>query len=155
MSRLLLALYTGTFMLITAPNLVTGQEPSYDENALRVDEQGGTISIVRGKSESVVAKIGVFRAVDVAAVVGPSPKAVAEAKVFQRNYRPGVWTASLGIATLGAAIGASRISGVNQAIPTSLTIVSVSLITVGGVRWETANRALARAVWWHNRDLKR
>jgi len=154
MSRLLLALCAGTFVLIAGPTLMAGQERRYDENALRVDEQGGTISIVRGTSETVVAKIGVFRAVDVAAVVGPSPRAVAEATVFQRNYRPGTWMASLGIATLGAAIGASRISGLNQAIPTSLTIVSVSLIAVGGVKLETANRALARAIWWHNRDLK-
>ncbi len=154
MSRLLLALCTGTCILITGPTLMTAQERNYDENALRIDEHRGTISIVRGVSETVVAKIGVFRAVDVAAVVSPSPKAVAEATVFQRNYRPGTWIASLGIVTLGAAIGASRISGMNQAISTSLTIVSVSLITYGGSRLETAHRALAKAIWWYNRDLK-
>lgn len=154
MSRLLLALCTGTCILTTGPTLMTAQERNYDENALRIDEHRGTISIVRGVSETVVAKIGVFRAVDVAAVVSPSPKAVAEATVFQRNYRPGTWIASLGIVTLGAAIGASRISGMNQAISTSLTIVSVSLITYGGSRLETAHRALAKAIWWYNRDLK-
>lgn len=154
MSRLLLALCTGTCILTMGPTLMTAQERNYDENALRIDEHRGTISIVRGVSETVVAKIGVFRAVDVAAVVSPSPKAVAEATVFQRNYRPGTWIASLGIVTLGAAIGASRISGMNQAIPTSLTIVSVSLITYGGLRLETAHRALAKAIWWYNRDLK-
>jgi len=154
MSRLLLALCTGTCILIMGPTVLTAQERSYEENALRIDEHGGTIRIVRGVSETVVAKIGVFRAVDVAAVVSPSPKAVAEATVFQRNYRPGTWLASLGIATLGAAIGASRINGLNQAIPTSLTIVSVSLITVGGFKLETAQRALSRAIWWYNRDLK-
>ncbi|HMG69532.1 MAG TPA: hypothetical protein VK544_00355 [Gemmatimonadaceae bacterium] len=154
MSRLLLALCTGICLLAAGPTPVTAQERNYDENALRIEEHGGTISLVRGRSETVVAKIGVFRAVDVAAVVSPSPKAIAEATVFQRNYRPGTWLASLGIATLGAAIGASRINGVNQSIPTSLTIVSVSLITVGGVKLERANRALARAVWWYNRDLK-
>jgi hypothetical protein len=154
MSRFLLAVCTGTCILTTAPTLTTAQERNYDENALRIDEHGGTIRIVKGASETVVAKIGVFRAVDVAAVVSPSPKAIAEATVFQRNYRPGTWLASLGIATLGAAIGASRISGLNRAVPTSLTIVSVSLITVGGVKLETAHRALARAIWWYNRDLK-
>jgi len=154
MSRFLLALCTGTCILTTAPTPMRAQERNYDENALRIDEHGGTIRIVKGASETVVAKIGVFRAVDVAAVVSPSPKAVAEATVFQRNYRPGTWLASVGIATLGAAIGASRISGLNRAVPTSLTIVSVSLITVGGVKLETAHRALARAIWWYNRDLK-
>ena len=154
MSRFLLALCTGTCILTAAPTLMTAQERNYDENALRIDEHGGTIRIVKGASETVVAKIGVFRAVDVTAVVSPSPKAVAEATVFQRNYRPGTWLASVGIATLGAAIGASRISGLNRAVPTSLTIVSVSLITVGGFKLETAHRALARAIWWYNRDLK-
>jgi hypothetical protein len=154
MPRLLLALCTGTCLLAAGPSVVTAQERNYDENALRIDEHGGTISLVRGTSETVVARIGVFRAVDVAAVVSPSPKAIAEATVFQHNYRPGTWLASLGIAALGAAIGVSRMNGVNQAIPTSLTIVSVSLITVGGVKLERANRALARAVWWYNRDLK-
>jgi hypothetical protein len=154
MSRFLLALCTGSCILTMGPTLMTAQERNYDENALRIDEHGGTIRIVKGASETVVAKIGVFRAVDVAAVVSPSPKAIAEATVFQRNYRPGTWLASLGIATLGAAIGASRISGLNRAVPTSLTIVSVSLITVGGVKLETAHRALARAIWWYNRDLK-
>ncbi len=154
MSRLLLALCTGTCMLTAESSLVTAQERSYEENALRIDEHGGTIRIVRGASETVVAKIGVFRAVDVAAVVAPSPKAVAEATVFQRNYRPGTWMTSLGLATLGAAVGASRVSGLNRGIPISLTIVSVSLVTVGGFKLETAHRALARAIWWYNRDLK-
>ena len=40
MSRLLLALYTGIFMLITGPTLASGQERNYDENALRVDDHG-------------------------------------------------------------------------------------------------------------------
>lgn len=154
MSRLLLALFAGICMLVAEPTTIIAQERSYDENALRIDEHGGTISLVRGTSETVVAKIGGFRAVNVAAVVSPSPRAVAEATVFQHNYRPGAWMASIGIATLGAAIGASRISGLNQAIPTSLTIASVSLITVGGLKLETAYRALARAVWWYNRGLK-
>jgi len=154
MSRVLLAVCIGICMIIVRPGLMAGQQRSYEENALRIDEHSGTISILRGSSETVVAKIGVFRAVDVAAVVSPSPRAIAEAKVFQRNYRPGTWIASIGIATLGAAIGASRISGLNRAIPTSLTIASVSLITIGGFKLERADRALSRAVWWYNRDLK-
>ena len=154
MSRLLLALCTGTCMITAEPSLLAAQERSYEENALRIDEHGGTIRIVRGASETVVAKIGVFRAVDVAAVVAPSPRAVAEAAVFQRNYRPGTWMTSLGIATLGAAIGTSRLSGMNRGIPISLTIASASLITVGGFKLETAHRALARAIWWYNRELK-
>lgn len=154
MSRLLLLICAGVFLATVTPTPSTAQDRSYEENALRIDESRGTITIVRGVSETVVAKIGVFRAVDIAGIMNPSPKAVEEALVFQHNYRPGTWLAAVGIATLGAAIGASRINGLNQAIPTGLTIVSVSLITVGGFKLETAGRALSKAVWWYNRDLK-
>jgi hypothetical protein len=153
MSRLLLALGAATCLLTARPTLLTAQDRSYDENALRVDQRRGTIRIMRGVSETVVAKIGVVRGVDVASIVSPSPNAVAEAKIFQRDYRPGSWFASLGIMTLGAAIGASRIPDINQVIPTGLTIASVALLTYGGSRLESAYRALSRAIWWYNRDL--
>jgi hypothetical protein len=147
----LLALCTGICVIAAA---ATAQERSYDESALRIEEHMGTLSLVRGTSETVVAKIGTFRGGTVAEVLSPSPRAVAEAKVFQNNYRRGAWMAAIGVATLGAAIGATRVSDLNQAIPTSLTVVSVSLIAVGGLKLDTAYRALARAVWWYNRDLK-
>lgn len=134
---------------------MTAQEGTYDENALRVDQHRGTISIVRGVSETVVVKVGAFRAVDVAGIVGPSPNAVGEAKKFEHDYRPGMWIASLGIATLGVAIGSYRIADLNQTVPTGLTIAGVSLITYGGWRLGNAYRALSKSVWWYNRELKR
>ncbi|HEV2018380.1 MAG TPA: hypothetical protein VGQ98_08780 [Gemmatimonadaceae bacterium] len=155
MSRLVLALCAGICFLSMRPVVMTAQEGSYDENALRVDQHRGTISILRGVSETVVMKVGAFRAVDVAGIVSPSPNAVGEAKKFEHDYRPGMWIASLGIATLGVAIGSYRIADMNQAVPTSLTIVGVSLITYGGWRLGNAYRALSKSVWWYNRDLKR
>lgn len=154
MSRLLLAFCAGICLLTMEPNLMTAQDGSYDENALRVDQHRGTISIVRGVSETVVARIGAFRGVDIARIVSPSANAVAEAKMFERDYRPGTWLASLGIATLGAAIGSSRIDHLNQAIPTGLTIAGMGLITYGGWRLGNAYRALSKSIWWYNRDLK-
>lgn len=133
---------------------MTAQEGSYDENALRVDQHRGTISIVRGVSETVVVRIGAFRPVDVTRIVSPSANAVAEAKIFERDYRPGTWIASLGFATLGAAIGSSRIANVNQAITNGLTIGGMGLITYGGWRLSNAYRALSKSIWWYNRDLK-
>ena len=134
---------------------MTGQEGTYDENALRVDQHRGTISIVRGVSETVVVRVGAFRAVDVAGIVSPSPNAVAEAKKFEHDFRPGTWIASMGIATLGAAIASYRITGLNQAIPTGLTVAGVSLITYGGWKLGNAYRALSKSIWWYNRELKR
>jgi hypothetical protein len=137
------------------PVLMTAQESNYDENALRIDQHRGALSIVRGVSETVVVKVGPFRATDVAGIVSPSPNAVGEAKKFEHDYRPGMWIASLGIATLGAALGSYRIADVNQVISTGLTVAGVSLITYGGWRLGNAYRALSKSVWWYNRDLKR
>jgi hypothetical protein len=134
---------------------MTAQEGTYDEKALRVEQHRGTISIVQGVSETTVLKIGAFRAVDVAKVVSTSPNAVAQARLFEHDYRPGTWIVSLGIATLGAAIGTYRIADLSQTIPTSLAIAGVSLITYGGWRLGNAYRALSRSVWWYNRDLKK
>ncbi|MDQ6872236.1 MAG: hypothetical protein M3037_09550 [Gemmatimonadota bacterium] len=134
---------------------MTAQEATYDEDALRVEQRRGTISIVRGVSETTVLKIGAFHAAHVAGIVGRSPNAVAEAKIFDRDYLPGAWITSLGIATLGAAIGSSRISNLTQAVPAGLTIAGMSLIVYGGLRLEKAYRGLSKAIWWYNRDLKK
>jgi hypothetical protein len=154
MSRLL-ALCTGICLLSMRPVLMTAQEATYEENALRVDQHGGTISIVRGASETVVLKVGAFRGADVAGIVRPSANAVMHAKIFEHDYRPGTWMVSLGIATLGLAVGSYQIADLNRAIPTGLTIAGASLITYGGWRLGNAYRALSRSIWWYNRDLKR
>jgi hypothetical protein len=151
----LLTLCAAVCLLSMRPILMAAQEATYDENALRVDQHRGTISIVRGVSETVVAKVGAFRGVDVAGIVSRSPNAVVQAKIFEHDYRPGTWIASLGVATLGLALGSYRIAGLNQAIPTGLTIGGVSLITYGGWRLGNAYRALSKSIWWYNRDLNR
>jgi hypothetical protein len=153
MSRLL-ALCASICLLGMTPAL-KAQEATYDEEALRVDQHRGTVTIVRGVSETTVLKVGAFRAVDVAGVVSTSPNAVAQAKIFEREYRPGIWMVSLGVATLGAAIGSYRVAGLNQALPTGLTVAGVSLITYGGWRLGNAYRALSKSIWWYNRDLKK
>ena len=155
MSRLVLELCAGICLLSVRPVLMTAQEGTYDDNALRVDQHRGTIRIVRGVSETVVLKVGPFRAADVAGMVSPSPNAVGEARKFEHDYRPGTWIASLGIATLGVAIGSYRIADLNQAVPTALTVAGVSLITYGGWRLGNAYKALSKSVWWYNRELKR
>ena len=134
---------------------MTAQEGTYDEKALRVEQHRGTISIVQGVSETEVLKIGAFRSVGVAKVVSTSPNAVTQARLFEHDYRAGTWIVSVGIATLGTAIGTYRIADLNQTIPTSFTIAGVSLITYGGWRLGNAYRALSRSVWWYNRDLKK
>jgi F420-dependent methylenetetrahydromethanopterin dehydrogenase len=131
------------------------QDSSYDQNALRVESRLGDLQIVRGIQGTVVAQAGLFRGPNVTSLVGQSEKALAEAKVFERNYEPGQAFAALGIATLGAAIGASRIQDINAAIPSGLTAASFLLIAYGGSKLESAYRALSRSIWFYNRELKR
>ena len=135
-------------------NAMSAQDSSYDENALRVETRYGDLQIVRGVQGAVVARAGIFRGPKVANVVSGSERAVAEAKIFERDYQPGQSVLAIGIATLGAAIGASRVPDINPAIPAGLTIVSISLISYGGLRLERAYRALSKALWWYNRELK-
>lgn len=134
---------------------MSAQEESYDENALRVESRRGNLQIVRGIQSTVVARSGVFHGPKIATLVSQSDSALAEARAFERDYGPGQYITGLGIATLGAAIGASRIADINAAIPTGLTIAAVALITYGGTKLENAFRSLSKAVWWYNRDLKK
>jgi hypothetical protein len=154
MPRLAIALCAAQVFLMGAPAM-SAQEPSYDDNALRVESRLGDLQIVRGTEGIVVARAGVFHGPKVANLVGQSEKALTEARVFEREYNPGQTVLALGIATLGAAIGASRIPDVNLATPVSLSVASLSLIAYGGIKLERAYRALSRAIWWYNRDLKR
>jgi hypothetical protein len=134
---------------------MSAQDSSYDDSALRVESRLGNLQIVRGIQGTVVARSGVFHGPRVVSLVTRSDNALAEAKVFERDFQPGQYVTAIGIATLGAAIGAWRIPDVNEAIPTALTIVSVSLITYGGTKLERAYRALSKSIWWYNRDLKK
>ena len=155
MSRLLLALCVGAHITLGSPTALSAQDGSYDENALRLEGHHGDVRIVRGVEGTVLAHIGGFHAADVAKVVAPSEKAMAEARIFSRDYGPGSWLAGLGIATMGAAIGASRIDDLNRAIPTGLTISAAALLIYGGGRLQNAYNALSRSIWWYNRDLKK
>lgn len=154
MPRLAVALCAAHIFLLGA-TVMSAQEPSYDENALRMESRLGDLQIVRGTQNVVVARAGVFRGPKVTPLLGQSENALAEARVFEREYDPGQYILALGIATLGASVGASRIADINLAIPASLSVASFSLIAYGGLKLERAYRALSRAIWWYNRDLKR
>lgn len=154
MSRLAVALCAAQLLLLGA-TAMSAQDSTYDANALRVESHLGDLQIVRGVQGTVVARAGVFHGPKVANLVSQSERALAEARVFERDYEPGQYVAALGIATLGAAIGASRIPDINTAIPSGLTAASFLLIAYGGSKMENAYRALSKAIWWYNRDLKR
>ncbi len=156
MARFILAFCVVFHVALSGVCVLTAQEEtSYDDNALRLEGHVGDVRIVRGAQGTVLGKIGVFRGIDIAKLVSPSEKATIEAKNFAHDYGPGTWLTSIGIATLGAAIGVSRIDDVNGSITTGLILAGTGLIVYGGGRLQNAYNALSRSVWWYNRDLKR
>jgi hypothetical protein len=154
MPRLAVALSTA-LLLSTGPIAMSAQDSVYDQNALRAQSIRGDLQILRGAQGVVVAHSGIFHGPGLASLVTQSDSAVAEAKVFERDYQPGQYIAGLGIAMMGAAIGASRIPDINTLIPGGLTVASFALIVYGAGRLESAYQALSKAIWLYNRDLKR
>jgi hypothetical protein len=154
MWRLRLFWIAWVFVLAAEVTPMVAQGQSYEQNALRLDSNFGDVRIVRGIEGTVVGRIGVFRGDDVTQVVATSPNAVAEAREFQRNYRPGTILFGLGLISLGASVGASQIHDLNRGITTGLTIATFGLITYGGGKLQKAYNALHRSLWWYNRDLK-
>jgi hypothetical protein len=135
--------------------MLTAQEGSYDDSALRLEGHGGNVRIVRGLEGTLVAHIGGLRTPDVSKLVSPSEKAISEARIFNRDYGPGTWIAAVGIAAIGAGIGVYQMHDVERSIPTGLTIGGAALIVYGANRVQNAYNALARSLWWYNRDLKK
>ena len=154
MSRLGVAL-SAALLCLMETTVMSAQDSTYDQNALRVESIRGELRILRGAQGAVVARSGIFHAPRLASVVTRSDSAVAEARVFERDYQPGQYIAGLGLAMMGAAIGVSRIHDINSLIPSGLTIASVALIVYGAGRLESAYRALSKSIWLYNRDLKR
>ena len=154
MTRLAVALTTALILSLEA-TAMSAQNSIYDQNALRVQSIRGELQIVRGAQNDVVAHSGIFHGPRLAKLVTGSESALAEAKVFERDYQPGQYIAGLGIAMMGAAIGASRINDINTLIPGGLTVASFALIIYGAGRLEGAYRALSKSIWLYNRDLKR
>jgi hypothetical protein len=155
MGRFILSAFAAVHIALCGASVLTAQEATtYDDNALRLEGHIGDVRIVRGAQGTVVGKIGVFRGIDVPKLVSPSEKAAIEAKKFAHDYGPGTWLTSVGIATLGAWVGVSRIHDVNRGITTGLLLAGTGLVVYGGGRLEDAYNALSRSVWWYNRDLK-
>lgn len=77
-----------------------------------------------------------------------------EAKRFARDYGPGSLFLGAGIVGLGAWMGVSKIHDVNHLITTGLLVSATGLILYGANRLQDAHNALARSIWWYNRDLR-
>lgn len=131
-----------------------GLSASYDSSALRLESHFGDIRIVRGVSGPVLARIGTFRRVELAKLVGPSENAVREAREFERNQRPGAIATMIGGIVFGVSVAVSARNDASWGL-IAAEAAGAGLAFYGGIRLNRAYNALSRSLWWYNRDLKR
>jgi hypothetical protein len=125
---------------------------TYDTCALRVQAQTLTSpqKLVRGAASAEVVKLGLLEPA-VAPFLALSDSAVAHAQIYDVLYDRGSIVSLTGtIIAMGAPI---LLRGTMQKI--AFTGVGIGLSMYGGTMVNQANEALARAVWWYNRELPR
>jgi hypothetical protein len=162
MSRFLLAVLVGSYALVGGARTMDGQEQRegtvYDAQAVRIESSWGNRFLVRGRDGIVVGKIGGRGGLDLATALSPSPNAVREAKEFNRNYSRGSTILAIGIVVWGVGSGVARMDDIDAAVAVpAWTAVAAGtfLIGYGGYQLNKAFSALARSVWWYNRDFGR
>jgi hypothetical protein len=133
---------------------VAGPDSSrrYDLQALRFESRWGSADIVRGSNGGVIGTVGWFRDFDVEKLVESSPKAVTEARAFQRNNFRGSLASGLGALTLVTGIVVASNSS-NTASSPILIIAGAGAVGWGAQHLNAGYAALSRAFWWYNRDL--
>jgi len=162
MWRPLLAVLLGIHVLFGGAEILQGQQndsTEYDARALRIESHGGDWTLVRGRDGEVLGKLGVFRReVDLPAVVAHSENAVREARIYKANQKAGSWAAFAGLAGWGIGLGVGRMDGLDRAASNSAYAAALGglfLMAYGGQRLNKAYTALAKSIWWYNRDLAR
>src|SRR5688500_20105009 len=118
-------------LLITGVGAMAAQEPSYDENALRVVSRQGTMQILRGVERKVASRAGIFHGPKVADLVARSDSALAEAKIFERDYQPAQCLLGAAIFSLGPAVVASSVNDINPFIQNGLTTTTLNTFALG------------------------
>ena len=126
----------------------------YDTRALRFESHLGIFKVIRGGDGTVVAKAEWFRRFDLASIVAPSERALAEAREFSRNRTPGVWMASLGFLVFAAGAIMLKATRELNAFSVVTGLIGTALMVYGAGRLEEAGEALSKSLWWYNRDLK-
>lgn len=130
---------------------------TYDACSLRVEGR----QVLRGYAGDDVLTLGTWGAASLAPFVTAPDSAVHYAAEFDRHYTPGTRSATIG--ALGILIGSllvqarapssSPFDRENLPVVGSI-VVSVAVFTYGMRRLDRATRALSRAIWWHNRNLR-
>lgn len=124
---------------------------TYDDCALRIRSPTLTTAaaLVRGRTEEELVPLG-FRQPFVSSFFERSDSAYAHASRYDVLYDRGGF---MNIAGTVLAIAAPIIFP-NTSQKIGFTLAGVGLSFWGGLVTNSANDALARAIWWHNRELE-
>jgi len=127
----------------------------YDRRAIRFESHHGTIRIIEGADGAVVGRIEWFKRFELAALVGSSERAVAEASAFSRDRRAGEWALALGFVVFAFDAIMLKVAGDQNAATVITALGATAVMIYGAERLGHANAALSRSLWWYNRDLKK
>lgn len=162
MLRVLLTGFIMIFALAGGPERMDAQEQAgqndYDGRALRLESSWGYGMVVRGREGTVIGKVGGLRAPDLATAVAPSTDAIREAKEFKQRYDRGNKALLVGALALTVGVGLARLDGAdaNVRVPAYATAAAgAALLGYAAFQRNKASSALARSIWWYNRDLRR
>ena len=133
---------------------------SYDVCALRVEGR----EVLRGREGQPILRLGHFSATRLSPLIGISDSAQYYAAEFDRHYAAGTRWAALGDAGLGTLVyvlmySEMRSSGNREDWGSGDWawlggfVLSLSISSYGNERRMRARHGLARAIWWHNRNL--
>jgi hypothetical protein len=143
-----------------APAAARAQSPapacSYDTCALRREGVFFSQRVLAGAQGRVVARGG-FSGFRLDSAMAGSPRALTELRIHRREARRGsLLTLVGGVVTAVRVVQAARDDGRRNSTETTAIVAGGAVVSlVGGWRIQIADRALNRALWWHNRDLPR
>ena len=130
---------------------------NYDQCALRFESR----EFLRGREGQVVGRITLWSGTRLTSLVGANDSAQYHAAEFDQHYVAGRRWAGLGASGLGLIGGIIWNRAYSDDLSGSTTdwllaggyAFAVGLTIYGGRRERRGERGLARALWWHNRDL--
>lgn len=164
MRRVLLAGFVVTYVLSAGGGTnrmeaqVQAGQTEYDARALRLESSWGFGMLVRGREGTVIGKVGGLRAPDLATAVSPSTEAIREAKEFKQHYDRGNLALVGGAVAMTVGIGLARLDGAdaNVLVPAyAVAVAGTAFVGYAAVQLNRGYTALARSIWWHNRELRK
>jgi hypothetical protein len=145
-----------SFVAAAAPLAAAGaQGCTYDRCALKREGVIFSQRVVAGVEGRVVARQR-FAGFRLDSALAGSERALAEARVHRRESTAG-GVLMLAGSVLGAVAVADAVGGRDELTGSrsAMLLGGAAISVAGGWRLQIADRALARALWWYNRDLPR